>query len=553
MIFPLYIQRQNTHHISSQPMSSMALSILFTSTRLPRLLLLLLLLATFFQSTVSQTTPNAEERANQAFFLLLRFGAGRRTLETPIQARATFFINLANYNAWCNYHPTAVDIFGRSRFRRPVEDHTLENKNVAAFFSMLRLIESSPESFGSPSAVPGIRGFMKGRGLDPDDESVDTSTNTGLGNRVGFETARLMAMDGWNANGSLTSSQPNYVQPFADYTEYVPKNNPWKIKFPFRWQPFLENSGYGFFFRQEHIVPQAGSGITFSISPAAIRQRRVQSPYKNVNANARNAKPRDIAKLKRFARKVFKTSARLTEKQRILAEFFDGKIASFETESGFVRGLAAAVRFRLLPLELDFNADDDVFFGLGATMTGYESIVTSWNAKRAVDGIRPTGQTMEFLFGEEKFEVWGGPGKENVLIKAGEWLPYIRTMPHSEFPSASACLCLTMVEHALETTKGKDDIPYTVVIPKGSSKFYPGQVPAEDFTLTIDKLSDWTGLCGVSRLYAGVHFEGSIEAGYKLCRGMGIKAHKFVEDLVAGNPDLSWVEQFSEKDRFWEY
>ena len=38
-------------------------------------------------------------------------------------------------------------------------------------------------------------------------------------------------------------------------------------------------------------------------------------------------------------------------------------------------------------------------------------------------------------------ETYAGPEDGVQTIKASEWEPVIRTMAHSEFPSASACVC----------------------------------------------------------------------------------------------------------------
>lgn len=44
-------------------------------------------------------------------------------------------------------------------------------------------------------------------------------------------------------------------------------------------------------------------------------------------------------------------------------------------------------------------------------------------------------------FGESWIESYAGAEEGVQYIKASDWEPYIRTMPHSEFPSASACIC----------------------------------------------------------------------------------------------------------------
>lgn len=44
-------------------------------------------------------------------------------------------------------------------------------------------------------------------------------------------------------------------------------------------------------------------------------------------------------------------------------------------------------------------------------------------------------------FGDTLVKAYGGPGVGVQTMKASEWEPFTRTMPHSEFPSASSCLC----------------------------------------------------------------------------------------------------------------
>lgn len=53
---------------------------------------------------------------------------------------------------------------------------------------------------------------------------------------------------------------------------------------------------------------------------------------------------------------------------------------------------------------------------------------------------RPTS-IIHDIFGDSEVETYAGPGEGAQTIKASEWEPFIRTMPHSEFPSASACMC----------------------------------------------------------------------------------------------------------------
>lgn len=49
--------------------------------------------------------------------------------------------------------------------------------------------------------------------------------------------------------------------------------------------------------------------------------------------------------------------------------------------------------------------------------------------------------------GDELVEAYAGPGQGVQVMKASEWEPFIRTMPHSEYPSGSACICEVSDRH----------------------------------------------------------------------------------------------------------
>lgn len=50
-------------------------------------------------------------------------------------------------------------------------------------------------------------------------------------------------------------------------------------------------------------------------------------------------------------------------------------------------------------------------------------------------------QRSRHKLGDELVEAYAGPDEGVQTMKASEWQPFIRTMPHSEYPSGSACLC----------------------------------------------------------------------------------------------------------------
>lgn len=393
------------------------------------------------------------------------------------------------------------------------------------------------------------------RDLDPDNKSMNMSTPIGIGNREGYDTGRLMMVDGWNSKGHLTVPQSQYRLPFQDFTNYEPKNSPWELKYTFKWQPLLESNGRGFFFRQEHVTPQAGSAMMFSFTKEELVNRKTPLLYKNSSALAGEERNDDLHHIKALAVQTVSASARLNTRKRIIAEFMDNKIKSFISQSNpsGVLSIAAALRFVVLPKYLNWNMDDDIIYGMAVNLVSLDSTIIAWKEKRRNDNIRPTGQTMKYLFEGRRFRVWGGPGKPPVHIKAENWQPYIRTMPHSEYPSGSACLCSSLVEHALIYSKGKNKLPFEVTIPKGSSQFHPRKMPPRDFKLRIPSLKSWSVLCARSRIWAGVHFRPSLKAGSNLCRGAGRRAQDVVESLLSGKQTSTWQELLpANAPKFWE-
>ena len=130
-------------------------------------------------------------------------------------------------------------------------------------------------------------------------------------------------------------------------------------------------------------------------------------------------------------------------------------------------------------------------------------------------------------------------------FSARDWQPYIRTMPHSEFPSASACVCEAFAE-AMETLFGDVSFttqlgsPLTTTVSAFSSEYEPLSTPSVDTTLSYDRWSEISDRCGESRLEGGMHFSASVPSGRKLCQGIGEKIVTYVNDILNGiKPDFT--------------
>eukprot|EP01026_Neomeris_dumetosa_P001172 TRINITY_DN10288_c1_g1_i4.p2 TRINITY_DN10288_c1_g1~~TRINITY_DN10288_c1_g1_i4.p2 ORF type:complete len:180 (-),score=17.18 TRINITY_DN10288_c1_g1_i4:418-957(-) len=166
----------------------------------------------------------------------------------------------------------------------------------------------------------------------------------------------------------------------------------------------------------------------------------------------------------------------------------------------------------------------------GYSATLHDSTVMVWSEKLRHDLVRPTS-IIKYVFGDELVMASGHLGKVATKIKASEFQPYVRTMPHSEFPSGSACICEAIADYFRQVQGGKDKLepPFSVVFLKGSSPIEPGIVPSKDTVVLFHSLSEISRTCAQSRLWGGMHFSPSPPASVKLCSGIGKIAYAFVE------------------------
>ena len=158
-----------------------------------------------------------------------------------------------------------------------------------------------------------------------------------------------------------------------------------------------------------------------------------------------------------------------------------------------------------------------------------------------------------YLYPDTEITAWGGPGQGTVSnIIGSEWRPYLQTANHPEYPSASASFCrahATATKLYLEEIIGllptaandlsywTPDIPIAgapLAVPAGGSIIEPGVTPAVDTTLGWDTWDEFSEECGISRLWAGVHFFDSIPAGQAIGDPIGAEAFDWLNAHIEG-------------------
>ena len=174
-------------------------------------------------------------------------GMRNAKVRAPIAARALTIVHTCIYEAWTAYDKQALSTQLRGALRRPASEWTNANKeraiSYAAYRALTDLFPSDTESVFKP--------LMRQLGYDPNDNSTDIETPTGIGNVAC--AAVLEARHHYQSNqlGDIplvetARMKPNALGPYSDWTGYTPINPPATVplRFPFvkpinpdHWQP----------------------------------------------------------------------------------------------------------------------------------------------------------------------------------------------------------------------------------------------------------------------------------------------------------------------------
>lgn len=438
--------------------------------------------------------------------------------DAPLVLRFTTMLTNAWYDATAPYHPTAVGVYSRIE-RRPKKEWKNPYINVAIFFASYRTLNSL-----FPSFAENWRAMMESVGLDPDYLGEDSTNPAGIGNLAANAMLMVRENDGMNQLGNEGGRAYN-LQPYADYTGYVPVNTAYKLKAPSRWQPNIVVSPYGISRVQQYITPQYAMVIpysyedptAFSVAPPLKSRWRGRPSAYGLRMGRGSANADYIAQ----AVEVIDASANLTDEQKMTAELFDDKIRSLGFSSIF-----AALSRGLSVIEF-------VHYDFIANVAAFDTGIVMWQEKTRYDAVRPFS-AIRFLFGESHITAWGGPGKGTVNdLPANQWRSYLPVADHPEYPSGSTGFCEAHAQ-ASRLFFGDDQLGWSVPAPAGSSVIEPGTTPSRDINLLLDTWTDFAEDCGNSRLWGGVHFPDAIENMRHLGREIGTTAYHFVKAHIDG-------------------
>jgi hypothetical protein len=425
--------------------------------------------------------------------------------DATLVLRITAMITNAWFDAIAPYHPTAVGVYSQLG-HQPAQTNEA-NRNIAIFYASFRVLNSV-----LPQHTQDWRDMMSSVGLDPDDNQQNTDNAIGIGNSAGHAVVAARLHDGMNQLGD-EGGQVYNRQPYSDYTGYRPVNTAYVLSNPSRWQPRIVTGGNGIFRVQQFVTPQMALTTPYSIKN--MDPLKALPPVKS-NSNHPGYKQQ--------VDEVLATSAALTDHQKMMAELFDNKLL----------GLGFSALF--ISLNKGLTLEEFVQYDFLTNVAAFDAAIVMWKEKTRFDAVRPFS-AVRHVYGNSHVTAWGGPGQGTVSdLPASQWKSYLGDADHSEYPSGSSAFCSAHAE-ASRRYFGSDDLGWSVDAPAGSSRIEPGVTPSQDITLgPWATWSEFEEQCGLSRLWGGVHFMASVEAGWQLGKKVGALAHTFVQSHIDGNP-----------------
>lgn len=348
-------------------------------------------------------------------------------------------------------------------------------------------------------------------------------------------------IDGWNNLGNFTYDPISKevvpceynCMPYSDLSGYHPRNNPGQSEITeenkynvtgndMYWQPLLEDDGFGYFSRQQHVVPHVINAK--SVGNPNLRDKTLPSPNYEYYAEAL-----------KVVEELRLTASNKTRQVQI--DFFDNKV-----------DVVGLIKHEIQEQFSDLHSyQRRIMFGFGMLLAEDDGVVLAWTEKVKHDLVRPT--TVIQRWGSDLLTTYGGDRSimEAVEIPARNFEAFVRVMPHAEYPSGSSCLCTIFREYTDGYTQkyygGKkiDGLHYG---PEGHSVNCGGHIDPslpqglacndESYVFTLKDMSELEHICGESRLWGGMHFTKSVPAGSELCTGIGEFTVNFIDQMMDG-------------------
>lgn len=315
---------------------------------LRRVIFTALLISPTFAATASNTQPNVVLRWTDATLAGIRDS----NLGAPVGARALATVETCMYDAWAAYDDKAVGTGLHGALRRPAGERTDANKqeaiSYAGFQALKDVLPVDTDSLYRP--------LMQELGYHPDNHSRDIETAAGIAHVACGAVLELRHHDRSNQLGDLAPGA------YSDWTRYAPLNLPLYVNggaVPVtnieHWQPltYVDEAG--------NLETQRFVGAQWCyVTPFALKNgdqfRSLMQRYGPAS--------KDSAQFREQAEELIRLSAGLTDRQKMIAEYWEDGAHSEQPPGHWAR-FAESVSIRD---KHSLGDDVKVFFALSNAM-----------------------------------------------------------------------------------------------------------------------------------------------------------------------------------------
>ena len=429
-----------------------------------------------------------------------------------ITSRYLGLIFVSIFDAWSRYDEKATPVYLDGVDRRPADERSLKNKEIAISYAAFRAMN---EYYFSDTAL--FVNFMEELGLDPNDESLDPSTPVGIGNLAAKAVIEARKGDGANQYGEEEGSNG---QAYFNYVGYEPVNSADKNVDPNRWQPKYFADGKGGKFAPGCLTP-----FWDKVQPVSLKS----------GDQFRPGPPPMIGseQLEKEVQEVIDMQAKLTDEQKALVEFMRDGPQSVQ-QAGHWLKFAQDVSRRD-----NHTLDQDVKMYFYNQVVAMDAFIASWDSKMFYDYARPYALVHEYYEGQ-KIKAWGGEGKGMEEMDGSQWRPYspetFLCPPFPSYVSGHSTISGGCAE-ALKLWTGSDEFGEEVQLVAGAMT-EPDNL-GDTVTLKFPTFSKTAEMAGISRVLGGYHIQADNVAGLELGRGVARETWKFYIKHVGEDETLN--------------
>lgn len=347
---------------------------------------------TSFGITVTDASPSISSQWDRVAQNAVRLTASGPT----VGARAYGMVHTAMYDAWSAYDLTARSTLLEDQLQRPTAQNTDANKMKAMSYAAYRVLV---DLFPTQQAL--FDQLMAELGYNAADQSLNTATAVGIGNRMAQVLLQFRHQDGSNQLG--TDPNGTLGVRYSDTSNYQPVNQPGQMVNIQHWTPehVPINNPNGPI--QRYLTPHWGDVTPFGITSVEALRAPTPEPFLLVEGATVDYQAKTITLANGTVLPISKSligtvinpkfvqqfeelctiSANLTDQHKIIAEFWEnGGTTSFPPGTWMTIGQFVSARDNH-----SLDQDAKLFFALGNSMMN-ASIVT-WETKRFYDYTRP--------------------------------------------------------------------------------------------------------------------------------------------------------------------